>query len=103
MESYDIQLIVEAPCEEGIFLPTKVSDSMQLGKPIFTISPSVGVLNDLYKQGHISYFSSLDDEKNILSTLKQVYNDFTNGRIKSFSLEKSYSPRFIFQQYNEII
>ena len=103
LETYDMQLIVEAPCEEGIFLPTKVSDSMQLGKPIFTISPSVGVLNDLYKQGHISYFSSVQNEKNILSTLRQIYKDFTNGKIKSFSLEKSYSPRTIFQQYNEII
>lgn len=80
LESYDIQLIVEAPCKEGIFLPTKVSDSMQLGKPIFTISPSVGVLNDLYKQGHISYFSSVQNEKNILSTLRQIYKDFTNGK-----------------------
>ena len=101
--TYDIQLIVEAPCEEGIFLPTKVSDSMQLGKPIFTISPSIGVLNDLYKQGHISYFSSVKDEKEILAILEQVYNDFTNGKLKTFSLEKSYSPRTIFQQYDEII
>lgn len=101
--TYDVQLIVEAPCEEGIFLPTKVSDSMQLGKPIFTISPSIGVLNDLYKQGHISYFSSVKDEKDILATLEQVYNDFTNGKLKTFSLEKSYSPRTIFQQYDEII
>lgn len=103
LETYDIQLIVEAPCEEGIFLPTKVSDSMQLGKPIFTISPSVGVLNDLYKKGHISYFSSVKDEKDILATLEQVYNDFTNGKLKTFSLEKSYSPQTIFQQYDEII
>ena len=103
LENYDIQLIVEAPCEEGIFLPTKVSDSMQLGKPIFTISPSVGVLNDLYKKGHISYFSSVKDEKDILATLEQVYNDFTNGKLKTFSLEKSYSPQTIFQQYDEII
>ena len=103
LETYDIQLIVEAPCEEGIFLPTKVSDSMQLGKPIFTISHSVGVLNDLYKKGHISYFSSVKDEKDILATLEQVYNDFTNGKLKTFSLEKSYSPQTIFQQYDEII
>lgn len=103
LETYDIQLIVEAPCEEGIFLPTKVSDSMQLGKSIFTISPSVGVLNDLYKKGYISYFSSVKDEKDILATLEQVYNDFTNGKLKTFSLEKSYSPQTIFQQYDEII
>ena len=76
---------------------------MQLGKPIFTISPSVGVLNDLYKKGHISYFSSVKDEKDILATLEQVYNDFTNGKLKTFSLEKSYSPQTIFQQYDEII
>ena len=41
--------------------------------------------------------------KDILATLEQVYNDFTNGKLKTFSLEKSYSPQTIFQQYDEII
>ena len=103
LETYDIQLIIEAPCKEGIFLPTKVSDSMKLGKPIFTVSPPVGVLNDLYMQGHISYFSSVKDEKNILTTLEQVYKDFKNGKLKTYSLEDSYSPKTIFHQYDEII
>ena len=103
LETYDIQLIIEAPCKEGIFLPTKVSDSMQLRKPIFTVSPPVGILNDLYMQGHISYFSSVKDEKNILTTLEQVYKDFKNGKLKTYSLEDSYSPKTIFHQYDEII
>jgi hypothetical protein len=59
---------------------------MQLGKPIFTVSPPVGVLNDLYTQGHISYFSSVKDEKNILTTLEQVYKDFKPTKFKIFCI-----------------
>ena len=76
---------------------------MQLEKPKFTVNHTVGVLNDLYMQGHISYFSSVKDEKNILTTLEQVYKDFKNGKLKTYSLEDSYSPKTIFHQYDEII
>lgn len=43
----DIALIVEAQCEEGIYLPTKVVDSIQCGLPLLCVSPRVGVLNDM--------------------------------------------------------
>src|SRR5690606_21297196 len=32
LKNYHVALIVEAKCEEGIFLPTKVGDYMQNGK-----------------------------------------------------------------------
>ncbi len=76
LKDYDCSLIIEAPCEEGIFLPSKVADYMQVGLPIFTISPSDGTLNDLYKSGRIAYFSSCTNEKEIMASLKRLYADF---------------------------
>ena len=62
LSSFDVALIIEAQCPIGIFLPTKVSDFMQCGKPIFAVSPKIGVLNDLYNNGNIPYFADNENE-----------------------------------------
>ena len=46
----DMALLIEAPCEEGIFLPNKVVEYAQSGKPILAISPRVGTINDLISE-----------------------------------------------------
>jgi len=43
----DLMLVIEAPTEEGIFLPSKVTDYLQCGKPILALSPDIGVMSDL--------------------------------------------------------
>lgn len=80
LKEYDVAVIIEAVCEEGIFLPTKVSDFMQSGIPVFAISPSTGVLNDLYKNGNIPYFASNESQDDILSEIEKIYKDFTEGK-----------------------
>ena len=59
ISSSDVCLVLEANCEEGIFMPTKITDYQQCGKPIWAISPAIGVLNDLYKSNDIEYFSEV--------------------------------------------
>ena len=76
LKNYDCSLILEAPCEEGIFLPSKVADSMQVGLPIFAVSPKIGTLNDLYLSERIAYFASCVDEEEIMESLKKLYLDF---------------------------
>lgn len=82
LKEYDISMILEAECEEGIFLPSKVADYMQSGIPIFTLSPSNGVLKDLYNAGYIEYFADCSKVENIIIALNQIYNDFINDKIK---------------------
>ena len=98
--NYHVALIVEANCEEGIFMPTKVSDFVQCGKVIFAISPKQGVLNDLYKSNCISYFASVDNVDAIYNELVKLYDDFL-GR-KSFvqsSIPSSFTEEEIVNQY----
>lgn len=90
LSKYQVVLIIEAPCEEGIFLPTKVSDYMQEGKIICAISPKVGVLNDLYNAGYIGYFANCQDEKSMLNTLTLLFQDFRLGQMKSSKIPISY-------------
>ena len=75
LEEYDIALIIEAACEEGIFLPTKVSDFMMAGKRMLAICPRVGVLHDLFEQGSISYFGDVTDVDSVKSALINMVED----------------------------
>jgi glycosyltransferase involved in cell wall biosynthesis len=43
----DLLLVVEAPCAEGIFLPSKFIDYVQTGRPILCVSPKAGTLHDI--------------------------------------------------------
>jgi len=81
LRDYDIALIIEANCEEGIFMPTKVSDFMQCRIPIFAVSPQNGTLNDLFNNGYISYFADVTNIDDIFNTLDKLYNNFLNGTI----------------------
>lgn len=97
---YDIALIIEAQCKEGIFLPTKVSDAMQCRKPIYAISPQTGVLHDLYQEGYVKYFSDNTKEQSIIETFSQMYNDFLEGKITELDdIPLSYRESSIINQY----
>ncbi len=98
--SYDIAVIIEADCEEGIYLPTKVSDFMQMSIPIFAISPAVGVLNDLYNEKYIPYFADVKDVKVIAKQIEIVYNDFIQQNIQyKDAVVKEMTEDYIVQQY----
>lgn len=99
LKDYDIAVIIEAKCEEGIFLPTKVSDFMQAGIPIFAISPSTGVLNDLFKNGNIPYFASNESSKQISQEIEKIYDDFINDKLGTGSIPESYTERSVTGTY----
>lgn len=97
---YNVAVIIEADCPEGVFLPTKVTDFMQIGIPVFSISPSVGVLNDLYNQGSIPYFAPVNDVDKIYETIVDVYQDFRNQCLPANSdVEKIFKPEYIANTY----
>ena len=81
LKDYDVALIIEANCEEGIFLPTKVSDFLQCGKIIFAVSPQKGVLNDLFLNSYIPYFATVSEPDEIYLELKRLYLDFLSNKL----------------------
>lgn len=103
LSNYNVALIIEAPCEEGVFLPTKVSDYMQADKTIWAISPSKGVLHDLYNNGNIGYFADCLDENDILNELDNIYRDFLLCDLKKSKTPVEYSPKCIETVLSEII
>lgn len=103
LNKYDIALIIEAQCPIGIFLPTKVSDFMQKKKPIFSISPKIGVLNDLYKDGYIKYFADNTDSDSVADSLKQIYIDYKNRFLfEKNDVNPDYSEEHIIKLYKNL-
>lgn len=81
IEKFDVCMVLEAPCQEGIFLPSKLIDYLQIQKPIFTLSPLNGTLNDLYHKGIVDYFADVTNVEDILHTLEKLYNDYSNNNL----------------------
>ncbi|MBR4793271.1 MAG: glycosyltransferase [Bacteroidaceae bacterium] len=82
MSGYDVCLIIEAACEVGIFLPSKVADYLQIDKPVFSISPKVGVLRDLYKKRVVGYCANVTDVNDIKDQLVALLDDYDKGKLK---------------------
>ena len=100
LNAFDVAVIIEADCREGIYLPTKVSDFMQMQIPILTISPEDGVLNDLYKNGNIPYFANVRDVDSIACELDRIYSDYLNGKIKANLIPTEYLPDSVVNLYS---
>lgn len=100
---YNIALIIEAPCSEGVFLPSKVSDAMAVGIPIFAVSPAKGVLHDLFDRKFIQYFSDITKPESIYGELVRLINDYSNGSISRPAIPKEFTPEYVAMQYELII
>lgn len=98
LQEYDVCIIIEANCEEGIFLPSKVSDYLQSDKTIFSISPKIGVLNDLYKDGIVDYCADVADAEDVKKQLERIVLDFENN-----SLHKEKDKTFFSESYIKVL
>lgn len=99
LSNYNLAMLIEAPVDEGIFLPTKVGDYMHAGMPIFAISPEDGLLNDLYKDGYIQYFANNRSEESIYSELKKICLDFNRNELKEGKFYEPYGVDQILKSY----
>jgi glycosyltransferase involved in cell wall biosynthesis len=99
LDDYDAAVVVEAVLDEGIFLPTKVSDFMQCGKAIFAISPAKGVLNDLYVNGNIGYFADNRDSSSVYEMMDELYRDFLSHSVKKCKIPVGYTEKYVVDKY----
>lgn len=105
ISSCTISLVIEADCEEGIYLPTKVVDSFQCGIPIFCVSPKTGVLHDIVEKYPVGYYSLNTSLDSIREALMRLLIDFQENNIPY--VNKNTVPSFfedaIVKQYSLII
>ena len=46
----NVLVIIEAPLEEGIFMPSKIVDYVQIGRPILAVAPAAGTMHDIFSK-----------------------------------------------------
>jgi hypothetical protein len=104
IDTQDIALIIEAPSENSVFLPTKVSDYMQCGKDIFAISPLNGVLNDLYRAGVVKYFANCIEKDDIAQEIEKIYALYlkNNYYLNNAVIYSEYSEKNIMKLYADV-
>ena len=100
LKSFDIAVIIEADCKEGIFMPTKVSDFMQCGVITFAVSPKIGVLNDLFNQGYIKYFADVSNEDAIFNELNRLYSDYLQNNLRNDRrIPDNFTEKYVVSEY----
>ena len=79
MANSDVSLIIEAICEEGIYLPTKFVDSLQVNLPVFCVSPKNGMLHDYVSEYKCGYFCDNESVDSIEKQLVVMLEDYSNN------------------------
>ena len=102
--SSDVSLIIEAICEEGIYLPTKFVDALQSLTPVFCVSPESGTLHDFVTRYNVGYHAnnaSVDDIACKLESLMEKWE--SHELLKIDPNEVSYFfERDIVNQYSQL-
>jgi len=84
----DVLVIIEAPLDQGVFLPSKFIDYVQAGRPILALSPVVGTLNDILSRhgGGLAVDGQAPDA--VAHAIEILYSHWIKG-----TLDDEYSSR----------
>jgi glycosyltransferase involved in cell wall biosynthesis len=76
----DVLLVIDAPSDNSVFLPSKMVDYFALGKPILGITPEQGATADALRRGGYRV-ARCEDADAIHLALAAMLNDWENGRL----------------------
>lgn len=101
-----VLVLLEAPCGEGIFLPSKLVDYVQVGRPLLCISPRVGTVHDLLTETKTGVFADCTNPMKIAGAIARLYRAWRCGTISAeYNPEKlweRFKPSSIVRQYEQI-
>jgi glycosyltransferase involved in cell wall biosynthesis len=76
-------LLVEGRFDEGVFLPSKLCTYLASRKPVLALSPPVGTVADLAKQGGILRVN-VDDLSGATLALKDLFDAYCTGELHKY-------------------
>jgi len=101
-----VLVLIEAPCEEGIFFPSKFTDYVQTGRPILAVSPETGTLADILSANGGGIAADCRSPDAVSKAIEILYNEWKTGtlneRYGSHNLFNLFSERYVLDQYLEI-
>jgi hypothetical protein len=91
-----VLIVLEAPCEEGIFFPSKFVDFVQTGHPILAVSPVNGTLTDILTTKGGGIAADCRSPDSVTRAIETLYWAWKMG-----SLESMYGSSHLFSLFNE--
>lgn len=91
-----VLVVIEAQCEEGIFLPSKFADFVQTNRPILAISPVSGTLADVLSAHGGGIAADCSSVDKVALAVETMYLAWVDG-----TLEKKYQSGHLFGLYGE--
>lgn len=70
----DVLLLLEAPCDTGIFLPSKLTEYAEASRPIFAVSPKQGTVRDLNERFKFGVVADCTSEVAIENGLEDMFS-----------------------------
>lgn len=76
-----VLVVIEAPCVEGIFLPSKFVDFVQTGRPVLAVSPQGGVLADILSTEGGGLAVNCDSVEDVAEALDKFHSAWLAGKL----------------------
>lgn len=101
MAEADVALLVEADCDEGVFLPSKFAEYVVDGYPLLCLSPAPGTIDDYLADGG-GLRVGPTDVQGIASALQTLLEAKQAGRLEEFApdaaLRRAFRPDVVVGQ-----
>lgn len=103
----EVNVLIEANLDLGLFFPSKVTDFIQCNKPILSISPKTGFMAELLKDEKAGIAVDNTDISSIHNTIKYLYDLWKNGELKArfstITLQDRFNEDAVFESFNKIV
>jgi hypothetical protein len=96
MRRHDVLVVIEAPVGEGIFLPSKLVDYAQSGRPVLALCPMEGTLRDLLTKHGGGIPVDCRSPSQVCEAIGTLYSHWQAGR-----LDAVYSSDRLFDLFRE--
>lgn len=103
--TYDVNVIIEADCSDGIFMPSKLTDYAQANRPMLAVSPERGVVQDWLKEYGGGLAASNVNEADIYEKLEELFLAWKNDALCVYQPTKIAAvtmPESILKEYKAL-
>jgi hypothetical protein len=92
----DVLVIIEAPLKESIFLPAKIVDYVQIGRPILALAPVVGTITDIFSTHGGGIAVDCQSPDAVAQALQTLYTHWKEG-----TLHRTYGSDSLISLFSE--
>ncbi|OGV60045.1 MAG: hypothetical protein A2283_19745 [Lentisphaerae bacterium RIFOXYA12_FULL_48_11] len=106
IEMCTVALLIEAQMQEGIFLPSKIIDYIQVGRPVLAISPLDGTISDLIRKYGGGVVADCFSPESVANAIGLLYSSWRKGTLDheygSWRLLSQFSSGHVIGLYNQL-